>query len=305
MTRLKAPLLSLGAHGTLGDVLTLRRHNKTTIAETKPIPTDLRSPAQLYQRRLYRDALLYWSTLTEAEKQAYKAAARASNNTLLGQFLSAYLVNQVDIISSWPFDEFTGTLAHDLSQYRSNATLVGPTWQLSPDGKLHLYYDGVNDYSIVLDAAPQIGFTTQEFSIILLFRTVADGVEQHIFCKGALVTDGWALILDGSRQFGFRTYQAAALQQSFTAFGGAAINTTYTLGITRIGASIRVYLDGVDATVVAQNHIDPDPSARTPKIGINDNLVTQPVKGWISPIKVFSEGLTPAQQLAWHNALNP
>ncbi|MBA7591601.1 hypothetical protein ES708_33761 [subsurface metagenome] len=72
MAKPKSPLLSFGARGTIADSLTFQKRNQGTIARTKPIPTDPKSPAQLAQRQRYRDAVDAWHALTPAEKEAWR-----------------------------------------------------------------------------------------------------------------------------------------------------------------------------------------------------------------------------------------
>jgi len=52
--------------------LTLQKRGQLTIARRKPIPKDPKSPAQLAQRQVYRDAVADWNALTPEEKEAYR-----------------------------------------------------------------------------------------------------------------------------------------------------------------------------------------------------------------------------------------
>ncbi len=72
MSKLKLPLLSLEAHGTIADALTIQRRNRGSFARTKPIPTDPKSSAQLAHRQIYRDAVDKWNALSQEEKEAWR-----------------------------------------------------------------------------------------------------------------------------------------------------------------------------------------------------------------------------------------
>ena len=72
MAKPRSPLLSLGARGTIADTLTFQKRGRLTIARRKPIPTDPKSPLQLAQRQVYRDAVAAWNALSPAEKEAYR-----------------------------------------------------------------------------------------------------------------------------------------------------------------------------------------------------------------------------------------
>ncbi len=72
MSKPKNPLLSFGARGTIADSLTFQRRGKLTIAESIPIPTDRKSPAQLIWRQIYRNAVATWHALSPEEKEAWR-----------------------------------------------------------------------------------------------------------------------------------------------------------------------------------------------------------------------------------------
>lgn len=91
MTRLKAPLLSLEAHGTIGDTITFRRRGGITIAERKPIPTDPETTAQLTQRGAFKDAVAAWHALTEEEQAEYRALGKKVGLTGYQYFVQEYL----------------------------------------------------------------------------------------------------------------------------------------------------------------------------------------------------------------------
>lgn len=72
MAKPKSPLLSLGARGTIANNLTFQKRGRLTIARRKPIPTDPKSPAQLAQRQIYKDAVATWNALTPEEQDAWR-----------------------------------------------------------------------------------------------------------------------------------------------------------------------------------------------------------------------------------------
>ncbi len=72
MAKPKRPLLSFGARGTIASSLTFQQRGRGHFARQKPIPTDPKSPAQLAQRQLYRDAVDAWHALTPEQKEAWR-----------------------------------------------------------------------------------------------------------------------------------------------------------------------------------------------------------------------------------------
>ncbi len=76
MAKPDKPLLSLGARGTISNSLTFQKRGKGHFAREKPIPTDPKSPAQLAQRQIYKDAVSAWHALTPEEKEAWRGVCR-------------------------------------------------------------------------------------------------------------------------------------------------------------------------------------------------------------------------------------
>ena len=72
MSKLKTPLFSLEAHGSIGDALTIQGRNRGSFARKKPIPTDPETDLQLAWRQVYRDAVASWNSLTPEEKEAWR-----------------------------------------------------------------------------------------------------------------------------------------------------------------------------------------------------------------------------------------
>ncbi len=91
MAKIKNPFLSLGARGTLGKILTIRRRRGQHIAESKPIPTDAKSAAQLIWRHMYQKAVDLWHQLSTEEKAEWEKLARPRHMTGYAWFISQAL----------------------------------------------------------------------------------------------------------------------------------------------------------------------------------------------------------------------
>lgn len=91
MTKLKVPLLSLGAVGRLTKAITFRKHGTQTVAEKLPIPQDAKSPAQLSWRHMFQKVIGLWHALSAAEKQEWESLARPKHMTGYAYFLSQSL----------------------------------------------------------------------------------------------------------------------------------------------------------------------------------------------------------------------
>lgn len=91
MAKLKSPFLAFKAAGRLGKLLSYRPRGRQTIAETRPIPPDAKSPAQLSWRHMYQKATALWNALSAAEKQEWETNARPKHMTGYAWFMSQCL----------------------------------------------------------------------------------------------------------------------------------------------------------------------------------------------------------------------
>jgi len=91
MAKLKNPLLSFGAKGRLGKLFSLARRRGQNIIESRPIPVDAKSPAQLFNRHMYSKCVALWHLLSEAEKQEWESLARPRHMTGYAWFISQCL----------------------------------------------------------------------------------------------------------------------------------------------------------------------------------------------------------------------
>jgi len=81
MAKVKGPLFSLTAFGTVGNLLTYRRTPGKVAAYVKPVPTDRESGCQLMQRASFASAVSAWGALPGASKawwNMYAAGMRIS-----------------------------------------------------------------------------------------------------------------------------------------------------------------------------------------------------------------------------------
>ena len=62
----------MGATGRLGKLFSLARRGGRNIIERRPIPTDAKSTAQLFNRQIFIDAVAAWHALSKEEQQAWR-----------------------------------------------------------------------------------------------------------------------------------------------------------------------------------------------------------------------------------------
>ena len=80
MAKVKGPLLSQRAHGSIGDLITYQSRNIFQNCHRKATPTDRNSPAQISRREIFAAAILVWQSMTADEKEVYNAQGITYNN---------------------------------------------------------------------------------------------------------------------------------------------------------------------------------------------------------------------------------
>lgn len=183
MSKLKQPLLSLDAKGTLGGALTFQRSRSPGIVRTKPVPAYTRTLAQQYQRWDYQDAGYYWQTLTQTQKDAYRSYASRYHVPLYAAFLHDYLNNLPDLAGRWRLDTPVEATTPDSSKNTNTGTVFGAT---AAEGAIEgaFAFDGINDYVAVPDD-PSLLITDQMTIEFFVTRYPTVGPNPAFVCHWA------------------------------------------------------------------------------------------------------------------------
>ncbi len=287
MAKTKTPFLSFGASGTVGGVLTAQKRGRATLLRSTPVPTDPYSLKQAYQRWDYQDYAYLWTLQSEASKQTYRTRASRYHITGFNLWMREHLRDLPDIAGRWHLDEKAGAIAYDSSKHATHGIIVGasPATGLIDGAQ----YFTLNDYIEII--APQLNFTSEDFSLVASFKIDDLTSGKALFFRGSKNADGWYAYIESTGRVYFHTNQAAAYQRSISSAGSIVAGAWYTLGFSRSGASVRIYINGLDDTPSAGSHIDPLTCARTAKIGIWDDLATYPFDGRIDNIIVYYRAL--------------
>ena len=197
-----------------------------------------------------------------------------------------------------------GATLFDKSRYRSHGAITTAAWAAGLHGYC-LDFNAANpDYVEIPAAHTQLNFISQDFSGVARIRCDNLAGNNTIFCRGLSLTDGYFWYISSTGYLEFRTCNAPAEQRTYSNVGDFVINTWYTVGFTRNGASVKLYRNGVElGYFVVGVHIDPATCARTAKIGIFDDLTTLVHDGKIEFLRIFQVALAASEHLAWHNAL--
>jgi len=91
MAKLKNPLLSLKASGSVGRVITFLRRGKVYLVEKKPEIKDAKTEPQLAWRHMFNKCVDLWHLLSPAEKQEWESTARSRHMTGYAWYISQCL----------------------------------------------------------------------------------------------------------------------------------------------------------------------------------------------------------------------
>lgn len=197
-----------------------------------------------------------------------------------------------------------GTSLFDKSRYRSHGAITTATWAAGLHGYCLDFVAANPDYVVIPAAHTQLNFTAEDFSIVM--RVKADLLPglSWLFARGRIANDGYYVVFDNTGVVNFYTIQGAANQITISNAALIVAGAWTTVGVSRAGASVRLYKNGVDDVAIAGGHIDPRTSARSAKIGVHDDLATFPLDGKIEFLRIFGGiALAASEHLAWHNAL--
>lgn len=198
----------------------------------------------------------------------------------------------------------SGAKLMDKSRYRSHGTISGAAWAAGLHGYCLDFDPTIPSYVEIPAAYTQLDFTSEDFSIIARSYIDSLAASREIICRGLWDTDGYEVYVHTGGSVNFTTFQAGEYQLTQSLAGAITAGTWRTIGISRDGESAIIYVDGVDVNSVVGTHTNPTTSARSARIGIQDNETNNPFDGKIEFLRVFGGIALPASaHLAWHNAL--
>lgn len=129
MAKLKAPLTSLKASGTISKAITFLRRSGHNIAEKKPELKDAQTTAQLSWRHMFLKVVALWHALSAAEKQEWESLARPRHMTGYAWFVSQALRPNPGIYLPLQGGTMQGDI--DMDSYRL-LNLIDPVAQQEP-----------------------------------------------------------------------------------------------------------------------------------------------------------------------------
>ncbi len=97
MSKVKGPLGSLAARGSVGGVLTFSRRKTGQQVRFQRKQKDAQSPGQLAQRANYYEAVEGWNNLALEEQQAWGTLAVGKKMSGYNFYLKSYLLGEIII----------------------------------------------------------------------------------------------------------------------------------------------------------------------------------------------------------------
>lgn len=193
-----------------------------------------------------------------------------------------------------------GTTWYDLSDSRTTGAITSGTYVRDGGGAIDLNASPAG--YVRLPNADICNFTSQNFSFNIFFyltstTTNTAGQGPILFWKGNYRTNGYyAQVSQASpASLIFYTNQSGADQTS-TSTANIVVGGWNNVCITRNGASVRIYINGVDSTSIAGTHSNPTSS--TSVFRINEYLgVGTPIFGDVTYaiLSSYVRALTPTE----------
>ena len=269
MAKIKAPLFSLDASGTLDKTLTYRKkpQNNTASKYSKPgsVNPFESSPRQKDQRSIIGLITACWQSKTSLDKLSWDASAKAARFKGSGYHYFLHLAQSdlttyLGLVGFWSMNYNVGDKIPDLSGNANHGTL-GPIYpcdcpqpvdSISKKQGKALSYDGIDDY-IDCGNGATLNFTNY-FTLLALvnvseFQPIAPNINS--ICGKSFDGD-----YSGFR-IRVRNYKFGALFGSGTTYinvyglSPLIINTWYHVSLVFDGSDSFIYLNGeIDSLVV-------------------------------------------------------
>lgn len=312
MAKTKTPLLSLGAHGSIGKGLTLQKLRSETMVRTKPIPTDAMSDAQLRRRFFYKLICSYWNGLTAAQKQVWLTNARPYRITGFNLFMRTELAKIPYIKLYAPLDEGTGSVVKDWTTNKNNGAITGAAWLPYGDSKA-LYCDGTDDLvthpdTPSLSALSPLSIEIKMKSNHLKVYEAILSKYWHATMREWLLGEAWSGV--GTYKPRFVIYDQTtgkyigAYADNFNLWDNVEHDIVCTWNGGTTWTSIAMYIDGVPK-VLTDYPSDPPvtikDTASSVYAGRQGNLNARDYYGWLLQYAVYQTVLSPADALLHHN----
>lgn len=303
MPKVKAPLFSIDAHGTIGNSLTFTTGRRLRRAISVPTHAPTYTPAQLRHRFLYRLGIALWNGLDTAGRAPYLAAAVGRGVVPMNVFLREWLLLTPGLLFCLPCEEASGLVAQDIAPSHWHTRLYGPSWH--PQGRhSSLAPDGVDDYA-QLPSVTDLPLDTATPSIVWAMTHLPTPSGRHFFGRYDATPRGWLIYWGGANRMVFGTYNPGGISRLIAQDNTLVEDERAVWGISAAAGFGNWYKDGADITSAVDTHRVPVSPAFRPTLFSQAFTHTIFWQCYLEWLVVFDVELTAAQHLAIAHAFPP
>ena len=230
---------------------------------------DANTTTTKYTNGLIDEVRLYNRALTAGEiKGLYDMGQSDKVNSSVSQPQGTGRLDS-GLAGYWKLDDGSGTSATDASTNGNTGTLTNsPTWTTGQIGSA-VDLDGTDDY---INFGATYNYTSSDFSISHWAKfdsltTDTGGQGPLTIYKGAYQVNGYYAQVSTTGGVSFFTNQSGASQASSTATGVIVAGNWYHMTYVRRGATVQIYINGVDSTTTIGSHSNPSSSSSNFEFG--------------------------------------
>ncbi len=198
-----------------------------------------------------------------------------------------------------PLSHTDGTVV-DKSAYGTPFTLASaPYW--TPLGWV---MDGADDEILATAAlTTHLDFTSEDFSGIIRVKHQDSASANTLMIRSFWNQSGWEFVIDTSEAVLLYTCNPGVNPVTYTANSTVVDGEIYTIGFSRTGAAVKIYVNGIDKTDTAGTHTNPGASDRILGIG-SDGYSNNELKGTMKLVAMWSRGLAPQEHADMHQIMS-
>ena len=198
-----------------------------------------------------------------------------------------------------PLSYIDGTVV-DKSGYGVPFTLTSaPYWT-----PLGWFFDGTNDEILATAAlTTHLDFTSEDFSGIIRVKHQDSASANTLMIRSLWNQSGWEFVIDTSEAVLLYTCNPGVNPVTYTANSTVVDGEIYTIGFSRTGAAVKIYVNGIDKTDTAGTHTNPGASDRILGIG-SDGYSNNELKGTMKLVAMWSRGLAPQEHAEMHQMMS-
>jgi hypothetical protein len=209
---------------------------------------------------------------------------------------------QKGLLLSLPFYEGIGSVyVQDIAKpHHVVSQTHAPVWTQLASGLWVLDFDGTNDYLVCLAAGSvDLDFTSQSFSM-LQWVSYDVASDQVLFSKNdGSGQMGYYFVAVSSRLLQFRTVHAGTNEATTTGANVWSTGTWCLCGMSRVGTSVRIYVNGVYVPQTPGTHGDPSSSVTQDMYICHRN--TQNTNGKVGMPRIWGRELSSAEHMEIFN----